>query len=107
MANGSTGEDMTVFQILDRCGKIVFANESMGLMFTWDGKATFGTWQSAGFGKWYLIDEWTLPAKAVSLESAVDRCRERLSLILADEGSNEYHDMLVDRKNARRASRAS
>lgn len=106
MANGSTGEDMSIFEILDRCGRILLGVEDMGLIYTWNGSAEFGVWQHAGHGKFYQVDFWTTDVPPRSLESAMDRCRERLSQLLADEGSNEFHDAMVDKRRARQEARS-
>lgn len=97
-------DDMTVFDILERCGRILLGNEDMGLIFAWNGGSEFHVFNHGGKGVWYCVDFWSTSEPPTTLEGAMDRCRERLSLILCDEGVNESHDMQVDKLRAERAS---
>lgn len=89
------GEEMTVFEILSRCGRILLGDEDMGLVFVWNGSLTFTTFQHAGRGKFYAVDAWTVEGVPATLDVATRKCRERLSDIVADEEINEHHDLLV------------
>lgn len=101
------GEDMTVFEILSRCGRVLLGDEEREWIYTWNGSAEFACWQHAGRGRFYQIDFWTTDVPPKTLEQAMDRCRERLSEALADEGANEHHDMLVDKRKAHQAGSTS
>lgn len=86
---------MTVFEVLSRCGRILLGDEDTGLVFVWNGSLTFTTFQHAGRGKFYAVDAWTVEGVPATLDVAIDKCRERLSEIVADEGINEHHDLLA------------
>lgn len=99
-------DDTTIFGILSDFGRILLGDEEEGLLFVWGGDCEFHVFQNGGRGTWYRVDGWTVPTKPLSLESAMDRCRERLSLIMADQGMNEFHDMMVDKRKAHREARS-
>ncbi len=96
-------DDMTIFEVLSRFGHIMLGDAEEMIVFVWGGEREFHVFQHGGRGIWYRVDNWTVPSKPMSRESAVDRCRERLSEIMADQGMNEFHDMLVDKRKAHRA----
>lgn len=89
---GSCGEDMTVFEILSLCGRILLGDEEMEILYVWNGSLTFSAFQRAGRGRFYQVDVWTAEEAPRSLEVATHECRKRLSEALADEGVNEVHD---------------
>ena len=97
---GSCGEDMTVFEILSRCGRILLGDEEMEILYAWNGSLTFSAFQHAGHGRFYQIDAWTVEEAPRSLDVAMDKCRARLSDALADEGVNEVHDARVIKRKA-------
>lgn len=108
MAKGkSADDDMTMFEILSRFGHVMLGDREEMIIFVWGGEREFHVFQHGGKDVWYRVDSWTVPSKPMSRESAMDRCRERLSEIMADDAMNEYHDMLVDKRKAHRAARAS
>lgn len=95
MASGND-DDMTIFDILDRCGRIMLGDESSGRIFTWNGSSTFAVFQHGGNGVWYAIDGWQTDVNPKSLGEAMDRCRERLSLQMEEEAENARHDAEID-----------
>lgn len=76
--------EMTVFEIVSRCGKVIFADDDVGLVMTWNGSLTFQVLQQADRGRFYCVDAWTVSTAPRSLDDAVEECRERLALIKAD-----------------------
>lgn len=100
MASGND-DDMTIFDILDRCGRVMLGDESSGLIFVWNGSSTFHVFRHGGNGVWYTVDGWTTDVNPKSLEEGMDRCRERLSLIMAEEAEIERHDAEIDARRER------
>lgn len=100
MAKPSGGEDMTVFEILSRCGRILLGDEEMAILYVWNGSLTFSAFQHAGRGRFYQVDAWTAEEAPLSLEAAMDKCSARLSEALADEGVNEVHDARAIKRRA-------
>lgn len=78
--------EMTVFEVVFRCGAIIFADEGTGLLFSWNGSLTFNTFQHAGHENFYQVDAWTTEEAPKDLGAAVEKCRERLSAAIADAG---------------------
>lgn len=99
MAKSMEG-DVTVFDIIEAGGKIVHAEKEHGLIFSWNGDGTFNVFMHAGKSIWNLTDSWTTMEPPRNLAEAVQRCKERMSEILADEASNEFHDAQVDKRKA-------
>lgn len=95
MAKGDD-DDMTIFDILERCGRIVLGDESSGRIFCWNGSSTFHVFQHGGGATWYTVDGWMTDVNPKTMEEAMDRCRERLSLQMAEEAENERHDAEID-----------
>lgn len=75
--------EMTVFELVSRCGKVIFTDEDMGILFTWNGFLTFQVFQHGPIGRFYIVDTWTVTAPR-GLDAAVERCHQRLALIKAD-----------------------
>jgi len=100
MASGND-DDMTIFDILDRCGRIVLGDESSGRIFCWNGSSTFHVFQHGGGATWYTVDGWMTDVNPKTMEEAMDRCRERLSLQMAEEAENERHDAEIDARRER------
>ena len=94
-------DDMTIFDILERCGRILLGDEETGRIFCWNGGSEFHVFQHGGKGAWYTVDFWTTSEPPVTLEKAMDRCRERLSLQMAEEAEMERHDADIDARRER------
>lgn len=80
----TTGEDVTIFEILATCGRIVLGDEETGLLYTWNGSLTFQAFQHAGHGRFYAVDAWTVAELPENLDAASEKCREHLSASIAD-----------------------
>ena len=76
--------EMTVFEVVARCGMIVFADEDIGVLYTWNGSLTFQALQHAGGGRFYAADAWTVESAPRSLDDAIERCRQHPTLVRAD-----------------------
>ncbi len=70
-------DDVTMFDILSRCGAVILGDEELQLIYVWNGSVTFNVFHYGGGNSWYCVDHWTTSEAPKDHADAIRRCEAR------------------------------